>query len=110
MKNEHLLVALIAAFLVESILLVAIWAQVGDIRKEMDTGNQTYLGEVQALRETNTALLEENEKLKNAYMDAAGDLIAVKEILEQMTYDEIVSNPGGVDLWIQTCVQTLEGE
>ena len=100
----------IGSILIPLILLVAIWAQVADIRTELDNGGQVYDEKLQALTIENTVLLEENEMLKDSYADMAGDLRAVREILKQLNYETILVEPEATDIWIQTCVDYLEGD
>ena len=115
MKDENLKVGL-AIFMywflcfIIMISFITIGAQIGDIQAQLDDGGQVYAEKLETLTIENTVLLEENENLKESYMDATSDIRAIREILLQIDYEMIQSNPGGVDLWLQTVVQTLEGK
>jgi hypothetical protein len=94
-------------FCAVSIGLIVLFASLGLIqcresaRKQIEVDLLTE--QVETLRMANTALQAENEEYSN-------NVRLALETLESITFDEIVYNPGGVDLWLQTIRQTLEGE
>ena len=115
MKNERLkeglviflVVCIVATAFINFVIVSARW---DDLETERTIEVQVCTEELNALRTDYTALLEENEVLKDSYADMAGDMNAVREILKQLNYETILVEPEATDIWLQTCVDFLEGK
>lgn len=70
---------------------------------------QVYANDLGTLSVENRAFVSEVDNLQNTLDESGRSVNAVKEVLRQINFEEIQLNPGGVDLWIQICLQELEG-